>query len=255
MKNSKKSPKSNDHMFLTQSEENIKHMLDKWRSENLPHRVHLVHTIPASSRFDGPLFRQRAEDVLNTWDVISTSLIDLNKIPKVPPNGVRSSFTRDTQMFYEIAFVLYVPCQNIIGTFSKDVYFPNHAGRENASPVGKVINSAALFEHISSGERKLKSNGDRLPRVEGGYNQITSPTEILCSTTQRTHNEILIIGKSGVNIYKGLPQTQKVKVIGIMICPRNIPSYHLDNDEHNKKWIKLQDTLMSLNPGVPCEFV
>ncbi|SUY92714.1 Uncharacterised protein [Buttiauxella agrestis] len=254
MKSVKNLPKSNDHMFLAQSEESIKHMLSQWKIQNLPGDIRLIHTIPSYTRFDGPLFRQCAEDVLNTWDVISTSLIDINKIRRVSTD-LKGTIRRQNAMFYEIGFVLDVPCQNIIGTFKNDVYFPNHAGRENASPVGKVINSAALFEHISSGERKLKSNGERLPPVVGGYNQISSPMEILNSTNNYKHNEILVIGKSGVNIYKGLPATDRIEVIAIVISPKVIPRNHSENVEFKRRWNIIKNNLAGLNPNVPCQFI
>lgn len=251
----KKSPyRPTDHLFLAQNEQTINAVLDKWKPRNLPEDCFLIHTIPANGRFDGPLFNNRAEDVLSTWDVISTTLIDSKKIINGVDALARGINKRETLMFYEIAFVLAVPPQNILGTFAKDVCFPNHAGRLNSSPAGRVVDKSALFEHIRTGERKRKPDGTQNGFITGGYNQIYSPQEILMRTPSAGHNEVLVIGRSGVNIYKGQPATQKIQVMGIVLSPKNLPSDINNDNAFHRKWRALSDKLESINPGVECRF-
>ncbi|QLK60571.1 hypothetical protein GE278_07270 [Enterobacteriaceae bacterium Kacie_13] len=246
-----------DHLFLTQDEQHIKRNLERWRGENLPKGIYMAHTITIERRNAGPLFTRPAQAVFSTWDVLSTSLVDTNKIKKAQDVMNKGLKKRETGLFFEIALILDVPCQNIIGTFSHDVWFPNHIGRQNSSPTGKVLDSAALFESIRTGETKknaIKPDGSPFPRMAGGFNQIKTPQEILNRTDISRHNEILVVGRPGINIYKGLPATKEITLYGIVIIPKRLPG-DIDNDRaFHQKWLAISDKLKALNPGVNCIF-
>ena len=172
----------------------------------LPERHVLVHTFELQ---ESPFCRQDAASLFNSWDVFSTSLVDLNDIKKFTTQS-----SRYTGMYHNIALVLDVPRQNILGTFPRDVAFMNHAGREGGHPQGRLIDPYELADCIRTG---LGVGG---VRCEGGYQQLLTPAALMTQDKairrEYTHNEILIIGRPGLNLYTGLPATQSIRVTRVL---------------------------------------
>lgn len=212
--------------------------LNQWANRDENDLV-LVHAL---RHFTGtqPLLINNANDVFKTWDVISTSLISIREVKRQYKTSLRS---RLRPMIGEVAFILDVPPQNIIGTFCSDGWFPNHAGREGNSPTGRVINSYALFDSIRSG---ITQKGKV---TKGGCNQVYDPKTLLGKTPDNYHNECLIVGRGGVNTYSGFPVTVDLRVKGIIYAPH----HHLDRDiGNNDSGLFLAHKLLKKN-GLPKE--
>lgn len=201
----------------------------------VPQTLMLIHTIRDVHAQAGisPLLTQNTESVLNSWDVISTSLIEY-----------RSKYIR-TQ-WASVGLLLAVPPQNIIGTFIEDVSFQNHAGiKEN--------NSFALAESYFNGTPKLfegKKAKERFNYIKerllpnNSYAHITTPEDLIMNSKHKRYNEVLVVGKSNVNIHAGFPPTSHITVCGI---------YHLTTfgekaDPNNENLIR---KLKVLNPDLP----
>lgn len=187
----------------------------------------IVHTI-RDFQEESPLLTREAESLFSEWDVISTSLIKSGEYNKT--------------QWADVGLILAVPPQNIISTFQRDVGFKNHAGVQS----GRVVNSYALADSYFRGEAK---GGHKIPG--GTYAVLDTPENILRTTPCGQHNEILIVGKSGVRIYEDFPATQKIRVCGIY--------YHLcvdrskrrqDEISHSKN-LRLINALLSVNPTLP----
>ncbi|MGB7801752.1 hypothetical protein [Buttiauxella sp.] len=213
--------------------------LKKWDTRNKKKQL-IIHTVSPENGVT-PLLTRPAGDVFRTWDIISSSLIDLDQVRR----GFRlSGFTVISQsgLFFEAGFILEVPVQNIMGTFSGDVWFPNHAGVNN----GQVVNRFALADDIFAGRSKKKEI-----IAPGGYNQIQPPDNILKKTNYQWHNEILLIGRPNINTYQGLPPTSNIKIKGIFVAPKLIDG--ADRERHiqaNKKLYQLVEKMKRCNPGV-----
>lgn len=129
-----------------------------------------------------------------------------------------------------------------MGTFSGDVWFPNHAGVSN----GMVYNRFALADNIFAGRSKKKEI-----IAPGGYNQIQPPQKILKNTNYQWHNEILLIGRPDINTYQGLPPTREIKIAGIFVAPKTIRPTRQATLEINERLYKLVERMKKCNPGVP----
>ncbi|MBU9840119.1 hypothetical protein J1780_09145 [Rahnella aceris] len=211
----------------------------------LPERHVLVHTFELQ---ESPFCRQDAASLFNSWDVFSTSLVDLNDIKKFTTESFRY-----TGMYHNIALVLDVPRQNILGTFPRDVWFMNHAGREGCNPQGRVLQPYGLVECIQSG----RGVGDF--RCEGGYQQLLTPAALMTQDkvirNQFTHNEILIIGRQGLNLYDGLPATQSIRVTRVLGADkRQSPDYSKVPAGHMKTTEEIGKHVARLN-NVPFEML
>lgn len=171
--------------------------------------VVLVHSLRSQKSL---LFQKPAEEVFSQWDMISTSLVNVKNIAPFPKQwepGVDTD--RVTGCFDDVSLVLDVAPQNIIGTHHKDVWFPNHAG---VSRSGKVRNSYALADRVRSGIGKHRKV------VQGGFDQLVTPDTLL-RPSRDDFNEVLIVGREGVNTYTDLKPTQNVKVVGILVAPKH----------------------------------
>lgn len=209
----------------------------------------LVHTIrytytsitPNTNKFEqSELVNKPAKDVFANWDVFSASLIDMRHKPAQIINK-----PRNTHLFAEIGIVLNVPMQNILGTHASDVSFPNHIGTENE--LGFVrgtsrVDPSALSRAIFSGTRKPVQQA-KYGSVQGGHNQIMSPTELISKTLG--WNEVLIVGRPGVNIYQGLPATGNITAQGIIVAAK-----HAADQEGRAKLVEVAQRLASIN-GFP----
>ncbi|RBQ35883.1 hypothetical protein C2125_00140 [Rahnella aquatilis] len=250
----KKTPPSYTHaMYLAERDEWLNRrkarnmqkaaILQSWAV--LPERHVLVH---AFEQQESPFCRQDAASLFNSWDVFSTSLVDLNDIKKFTTQSFRY-----TGMYHNIALVLDVPRQNILGTFPRDVWFMNHAGREGDHPQGRLIQPYRLVECIQSGI------GVGNFRCEGGYQQLLTPADLMTQDkvirNQFTHNEILIIGRPGLNLYAGLPATQSIRVTRVLGADkRPSPDYSKVPVDHMKTTEDIGKHVARLN-NVPFEML
>jgi hypothetical protein len=229
--------KINSNIFDNSNEKILKKWGDVYScTKNLtPHALMLIHTVRHvhTQANRSPLLNQDAESAFNSWDVISTSLIEY-----------RSKYIRS--QWANVGLLLAVPPQNIIGTFTEDVSFQNHAGiKEN--------NSFALAENYFNGIPKNfagKKGKERFNYIREhllpnkSYAHITTPEHLIKNRVHNKYNEVLVVGKSNVNIHAGFPPTGHITVCGI---------YHLtkfgnkaDPDDE-----KLVGQLKILNPDLP----
>lgn len=195
--------------------------ISAWSKDNLPKGCELVHAILSSK---SNFYKTPAKELLNKWDVLSTSLVNLDEVKKQAADSKNlnasnkgETYTKLRNGLYEyctIALVLDIPNQNILGTFDKDAWFPNNIGTEK----GKVIDASKLSETFFSGEQALPQfNGEakRVNFLDGGFNQIKKPHEIMEAT--KSYNEILVAGRPSLNIYNGLPSTKEIKIKAIYV--------------------------------------
>lgn len=227
------------------NEKELQNTLSKWN--NLSPNQHLIHTLNHKGFFNSNLSTSRVDDVFKTWDVISTSFVDLNTISSSSEKLAGwDKKNRNTGLWFEVGLILAVPAQNILGTHSRDVWFPNHAGVTN----GRTKNSYALSDAIFSG--KGKNGGQHAwPSASGqNYNTIKSPDEILKATNTKYHNEILVIGKGNIMTYPGFPATRPVRLIGIIIAKKQLNGHGLFQRMGQAKNNDLASRILHLNPGV-----
>ncbi|RBQ34387.1 hypothetical protein C2125_10270 [Rahnella aquatilis] len=214
--------------------------LKKWDARNKKRQL-LIHTVSAAYGAS-PLMTQPAREVFKTWDIISSSFIDVDAVLKGFRLGAGLTVRSQSGLFFEAGFILDVPVQNILGTFSGDVWFPNHAGVNN----NMVYDRFALADNIFAGRSKKKEI-----IAPGGYNQIQPPEKILKNTNYQWHNEILLIGRPDINTYQGLPPTREIKIAGIFVAPKTIRPDQMATREINEKLYRLVDRMKRCNPGVP----
>lgn len=234
------------------NEKSLHAKLSKWR--NLKDSQVLIHTINPAYVNRSPLFLKDACSVFRQWDVLSSSLIDLDKVKRFrDKNGKNDKIEklraweelrRDNGLFFEIGFILDFAPQNILGTFAEDVWFPNHAGVNNR-------NTYALTDAIFSGNGK--PGGRHAWPGENGhsYNKINSPKYILNRSDLHRHNEILVVCKPFINIYPGLPPTKPLKIKGIIYAPERVTGHPLFRGMERKGKYRVINKLAALNPGIP----
>lgn len=173
----------------------------------------LIHSV-SSNNYSTPLFKGSANAILSKWDVISCSLVNY-------ANRGDANFSSDANGAHPIHLELDVPVQNILGTHSSDVAFPNHAGRKFNSPTGKVLDSSALTRHIFKGINRFSLKIDS----HNGYANIINFQDFIVkcfSSRGMGHNEILLIGRPGINLYRDMPCTRMIKVKGISYVPAHL---------------------------------
>lgn len=179
-------------------------ILNSWRS--LPKNYLLVHAFEGE---ESPFCQHRAESILSSWDIISTSLVDLKDIKPL------TKIKRYTGMYCTTALILDVRCKIFLGTHPTDVWFPNHIGRENDYAAGRIIDASAL-------SRRYSGEGKEDYHCEGGYQRLLTPQSLLSEDKKtrsiESHNEVLIIGRPGVKLYAGLPATQRIRVRKIVVA-------------------------------------
>ena len=200
--------------------------------------VVLVHSLRSQ---EGLLFQKPAEEVFSQWDMISTSLVDVKNIAPFPSQWhPRMGTDRMTGCIEDVSLVLDVAPQNIIGTHPQDVWFPNHAG---VSRSGKVCNSYALADHVRYGIGKTGKV------VQGGFDQLVAPDTLL-KRSEEDHNEVLIVGREGVNTYTDLKPTQNVKVVGILVAPKHKSGEASVELRDSMQRTKMIAALQELNAGL-----
>ena len=220
------------------NEKNLLATLNRWRTKTESYKV--VHSLNYKYINSSELFRMKAENVFQTWDVISASLIDTNTLHDRWEAAGWGEKQRLTGIFHELAFVLEFEPQNILGTHIHDVWFPNHAG------VAKN-NSWALADAIFSG-KGLNGGEKKWPITHGyNYNKIFSPDQLLAKSKKYHHNEVLLIGKSNIRTYPDLPATRPIKVKEIIFAPKRRGNGVSDFNSHKDA---MHDKIKLLNPGV-----
>ncbi|NIF31466.1 hypothetical protein F3J29_04855 [Enterobacter sp. Cy-643] len=178
----------------------------------------IIHTISGSGSVSSigrntisPFSQRRIEDVLSGWDVISCSCV-MKRLPTDTPRkgGVGA---------LSIELDLDVPIQNILGVHPNDVAFPNFAGREGGLPQGRILNSYALADSIFQGKARPTVSNYIMDKP---YNSLL-PAEVIYDNLinrRSRYNEILVIGRSGINIHSGFQPTEKIKLNGISYRPK-----------------------------------
>lgn len=203
-------------------EKEVTTKLDSWKN-GLEH-YSLVHTISAQGGvskanrvLESPLFISSTEECFSKWDVISSSLVRYSR-------NSFSAFEEKGMGARALQIELAVPVQNILGTHTRDVSFPNHAGRENNSPIGKILNPYELSDSIKSGRKKNGTYGRP-------FNELIEFNKFTKTLSFERYNEVLLVGRPGVRLYDGYPPTERIKVE----CIRYFPIYLLRNNLNDKQ--------------------
>lgn len=193
--------------------------------------VHAVgeHALPDSKLFQGP-----AQSILSGWDVISTSLIHRRRLwaqvqIRNPNPKIARLPKKAARMYANVALILQVPPENILGTFPEDVLFPTHASAKNYE-----------FANAILGDRSAAH-----PLHGGAYTKIESPRTIMEKTGMGLgkYNEILIVTRPNVRVH--FSETKKVEVKGIIYTPGRFGFSPEDAE--------ILQRLRELNPDLPVE--
>ncbi|MFP2504998.1 hypothetical protein [Buttiauxella gaviniae] len=201
--------------------------LQAW--ENLPCNLSLVHTI-----WDRPaallkFLQQPAAMIFRQWDIISTSLVKLDQFAAVrrqcnaqlkPP----LRHHRITGTYHKWGLVLDVPPQNIVGAFHADVAFRNHYGVPNGSDrismLPAIERNGLLSQQILGTLPTQHQHINRVTKAPG-FNQISTPQQILDAQTNGRQNEILVMGRPGVQYHN--KASKEIKITGIVLFrPSNL---------------------------------
>lgn len=132
-------------------------------------------------------------------------------------------------MYANVALILQVPPENILGTFPEDVLFPIHASAKNYE-----------FANAILGDRSAAH-----PLHGGAYTKIESPRTIMEKTGMGLgkYNEILIVTRPNVRVH--FSETKKVEVKGIIYTPGRFGFSPEDAE--------ILQRLRELNPDLPVE--
>lgn len=189
------------------------------------------------------------ENQIRTWDIVSTSLLS-NKV-----------FERDKKnaIIGVIGYVLNVPPQNIVATNETDAWVENHIGREGSSPSGKISNAFELAKHIqersnvpqkgfthTSNHINALNKKVAAPRLRTS-NYLLTPDELSAKTIN--YNEVLVIGRPGVNIHGGMLPTAEIKVSAIFLIKKYIP------DHLCLEYVQLAKAMSAANNNVPIFYI
>jgi hypothetical protein len=238
----------------SKTERELLKKLERWRDIGTNRK--LIHTVNNKYLKKSKLVEINAEHVFNSWDVISCSLVDIKKMRKhARDNHELASYEHEdieTGLWFELGFVLDVPPQNILGTHSRDVWFPNHAGMGARWDAGKNgPRTWALVDAILSG-RGLPGGEHAWPAKTGhSYNRIRTPDDILHHSDMSKHNEILVIGKSDINIYSGFKPTGKIKVSAIIVAAQYRTGHALFSRALDDERLRNLNKLRRVNPTLP----
>jgi insecticidal toxin complex protein TccC len=149
----------------------------------------MVHTVPledmqkaktSGDTYYTELF-SNPESILGQRDVLSMSVV-----------SDQHSYT-----YAGTGFVIKVPPQNILVTSPVDMDFRNRAGEGRDQSAGA---SGVLSRELIKSRSK--------------YQEILTPMQLV-SKSREDRNEVLVVGRHGVNIYPGMPATEKLEVVGV----------------------------------------
>jgi hypothetical protein len=190
-------------------EPKMEQRLTTW--EDLADRdLFLAHPMTLECFLSSDLRWRTAEDVIEEWDVFSTSLVSYGNPASIP-------WTRG------IGLILEITPQNILGTFSRPVGLP-FPGR------------TSRYQLAHSIEAGISQNGKI---IKGGYRKIRTPEELL--KYKNVGNEVLVVGRPHARVH--FAQTRKIKVKGVMIVNRN-------DSEKLRDDFNLTRLLRAQNPGL-----
>jgi len=256
--------------------------------EAVPTNIKLVHTLNLDYHMGSQLLKESATKCLSSWDAISTSIIDVKDRKTIFSKKTTSEYKKafydivgsssgaiftlesdpdvrkESQYFSssekitygEIAFVLEISPSNIIGTFSHDVWFDNHAGIRKVPEELQYLlsNKGALASAIFNGISK-DNKAVNLPR--GTYLQVRPYLEILDEQRRKKaeHNEVIITGREGVYIHPGRPPSKAVNVKEILILPTGDVRWKNGVPILNDNLQAALDAVTLHNPGLPISFI
>lgn len=199
--------------------------LCQWAQLAVEQKKFLVYRVNLDTFETSPLSRYRAEDVLNDCDVFPTNLIDIKQISPRRHDARHMSIRKSHEnTFGEVALVLEVPPQNILGVIRRGFSCtPIHFVNDYQSPYG-------LFE---------------LDWIEllKKYRVLVTPDKILRS--HKYYNEVLVVGRPSLEI--NALETVRVKVVGI-ICTRE----HVSNGLKGRSATRMAilSRLRKINPSL-----
>jgi len=215
-------------------------ILEQWDFDEISQFGFIFHGVRDENSV---LLTERADAVFSSWDIFSTSFIDVKYL-------LRS--------ICPVGLILQVPKQNIIGTHPHDVWFPTHLGsaKDKKKYSSKAAKTGSLSHALATG---VDLKGRIVNDLPEKYRRLMSPTNLaeMQWAMGAPYNEVLVIGRSDVNVYSGLPATRKVKVVGIFsgsnssdlydfnrLCQANsgVPIYKTLNDlQRLRKDIRTSD--------------
>ncbi len=228
-------PRSSCSSPLYSFDEQVERDLREWGRLS-EYGLCLVHTLCLNRFQAGALSAGRAQDVFRSWDVISTSLVIRRRLwahsmMRRNRAGFVQISSQVTPMCHSVGFILDVPPENILGTFSRDVLFPTHASADGYEFSDAVLNG---FEQNMM--------------WAGGFRHIEPPFEILHHTRGHgvfsDYNEILVVTRPCAKIH--FTMTKEVGVTGILYSPDNRGADATDD-------IRLLHAMLALNPELQIE--
>lgn len=197
----------------------------------------LVHAVGEHALYGSGLFQGRAQEILSGWDVISTSLIRRTRtwtqvnIRSQNPKISRLPM-RPMRMYANVALILQVPPENILGTFPEDVYFPTHEPAKDYKFAQAILGDGSTTTH---------------PVMGGAFTKIESPLTIMEKTSRgkpkENYNEILVVTRPHVRVH--FSETKKVEVKGII--------YTAGSTGLSRSDAEVLQRLRELNPDLPVE--
>ncbi|WP_039054970.1 hypothetical protein [Enterobacter sp. Bisph1] len=202
----------------------------------------LAHAIrPAYYDFT-PLGIHNIEHLLYNWDVVSTSLIKLN-----PSND------NDFHQISDLAVILSVPPQNIIGTLTRDAWFPNGIGAQWQDP--ENFDSRKLTEAYFFGQHKATQDAaiQRMLQetINGTYSRLLSVDELLQQRNRDIYNEVLVLGKKGVNTYANDRTVRYKPTRYLKVCAIYYRVRAESTEDANRRTSAFLYRITHNNPGIP----
>ncbi|MEA5206366.1 hypothetical protein [Enterobacter mori] len=196
-------------------------ILERWDFDELSQFGFLFHGVRDPNSV---LFTSKAADVFSSWDIFSTSYIDVRYFLK---------------SICPIGLILQVPKQNILGTHPNDVWFPTHLGTARDKKIYRTNaeRTGSLTHALTTG---VNLRGRLVNQLSEKYRRLMTPQQLseMQWAMQAPYNEVLVVGRPGVNVYAGLQATRAIRVIGVF-SGSNVTSL----DDFNR--------LCRANPGVP----
>lgn len=176
-----------------------------------------------------------AQDVIRGWDLISTSLVKMEKIND-----------EDHYPFGEYIFVLDMPPQNIIGTIARDTGVLNYIGVDRSGGIdpdmiGKLQADALLGQYLRGEWKHPKHEwvgcDEKLtPKHLDPAGLIQQNRIAYRDGNASTYNEVIVVGKPFTQLRKGELATREIKVDEIIFMPFNDKGYGPTFNNMQEKW-------------------
>lgn len=177
----------------------VEQTLCQWEKLAVERKKLLVYRVNLDKFESSLLSRRKAEDVLNECDVFPTSLIDITR-PLLKQHNYKIGINESAgTTFGEVAFVLEVPPQNILGVLQ----------RKGACSVSYFASGHEPYDPIYEYLRR-----DWIEMVKKAC-ALVAPDKVLGG--RRYCDDVMVVGRPGLEI-NGLV-TRRVKVVGL-ICAR-----------------------------------